>query len=173
MAIFIEDNMIKNMEVADIDPGNTQLYKPIKDLHIGGRSLAMCVNQPLGEQELRFRQDCRVFLIQLCSQMKKIFPFQSDGVLAMLSALNSKEALSTDRSLTSIVQLPVHFPSLVHETDPDELEDQWTEILYAKATLSTKSTSPTELWAELRAVRDGNDARKFELLGNFMCNLLI
>lgn len=52
-----------------------------------------------------------------------------------------------------------------HEKDLDELEDQWGEILYAKATLITMSTSPTaEFWDELRAVRDGNDARKFELL---------
>ena len=81
---------------------------PLRICILEEKAIAMCVNKPLGEQKLRFRQDCRVFLIQLCSQMKKRFPFQSDGVLAMLSALNPKEALSTDRSLTSIIQHAVH-----------------------------------------------------------------
>ena len=127
LAMFIQDNVIKTRPVSEIDPNNAELYKPIKELHLGGRCLAMCAREPLADQEQRFRQDCRTFLIQLCNEMKKRFTLQSDCVLAMLSALDPKEALSTDRSLPSIIPLAVHFPSLVSEENLHELDDQWQE----------------------------------------------
>lgn len=46
--MFIEDNVIKNTQVAEIDPGNAQLCKPIKDLYIGGKSHCDVCEQAFG-----------------------------------------------------------------------------------------------------------------------------
>ena len=172
LAMFIKDVVVKNIPLDEIDPSNKALHKPLKDVHLGGRCQAMCIQQSLGAQEERLRSDCVAFLVALCEQIKKRFPLKGNGVLALLSVINPKEALSSKRTITSLSGLAMQFPSLVREDQLDLLDDQWREILYAKNSLDGMSKSSTQFWDEIRAVKDGNGARKFELLGNFMCNLL-
>ena len=105
LAMFIKDEVVRETPLDDIDPSNVELYKPLKDVHLGGRCIAMCTQQPLGSQEECFRGDCRSFLVELCNQIKKRFPFKRDGVLALLPDLNPSGALSSKCSLTSIAVL--------------------------------------------------------------------
>ena len=118
-------------------------------------------------------RDFRNFLVELCNQIKKWFSFKSDGVQALLSAVNPSEALSTRRSLNLIAILAHHFPSLVSEDQLDELDDQWRQLLYATDSLKGIANSPTQFWDEIRVIKDGNGNKKVELLRNFMCNLLV
>ena len=173
LSMFIKDEVIQQKHISEIDPADTQHHMPTHLLHVGGRCEVMLVKQPLQEQEHRFRKDCLAFLVELCSQIKRRFPFQGDSVLCMLSCLNPQEALSTNRALTCISKLAMHFPQLVPEDQLDELEDQWRGILYAKNSTVQMSNSPTEFWDELKTVKDGNVKMKFGLLSNFMCNLLV
>lgn len=97
---------------------------------------------------------------------------EDDSILAMMSCLDPKEALSTSRSMTSITKLAMNFPGLVTEDDLDPLEERWRTIPYATDSLKLLSDSPTVFWDELRGAKDGNGVRKFGILGNFMSNIL-
>lgn len=172
LSMFIRDVII-NQHISKIDPADTDLHWPFESMHVGGKCQAMLLRQPLAVNEGRFKRDCRAFLIELCNQMRKRFPFESDSVLAMISCLDPKEACSTNRSLTNITKLAMNFPMLVPEDDFDTLEEQWRAILYASDSLERlDSDSSTIFWDELRDLKDGNNQRRFGLLGNFMCHLL-
>ena len=173
LGMFIKDDVIGLVKLSDIDPANPSLYKPCKELHVGGRCEAMLLKQSLGEKEQRFRLDCLAFLVELCQQMKKRFPFQDDSVLAQLCILDPKVATSTERQVKSIAYLAVKFPSLVEEEHLDELQDQWRALLYAKEALTNLvNLKPSSFWYELRFLKDGNGQPKCCLLSYFMCGLL-
>ncbi|KAK3885503.1 hypothetical protein Pcinc_010244 [Petrolisthes cinctipes] len=104
--------------------------------------------------------------------MRKRFSFEEDSILAMLKALEPKEALSPQRSLQCIIKLAVKFPTLIMEEDLDDLQDEWKNLLHFKESLKNMSDSATSFWLELRAVKDGNNSQKFKLLPDFMCSLL-
>lgn len=110
--------------------------------------------------------------MELCAQMRQIFIFDEDGILAMLRVLDPKEALSPQRSLRSISKLAVNFPTVIKEEDLDRLQDEWKDLLHFKESLRNMSDSATTFWLELRTVKDGNNHPKFSLLSKFMCCLL-
>ncbi|XP_076054955.1 uncharacterized protein LOC143033422 [Oratosquilla oratoria] len=129
-------------------------------------------SEPLQEKEELFRYDCKQFLIELCMQMKKRFPFEENSLIAMLKVVEPAEALSTKRDLKSLGKLAVHFPTLIKEDELDLLQEQWRDLLYARDTLKGISQSATVFWNDLLSVKDGNNKEKFNLLATFMCNLL-
>ena len=98
---------------------------------------------------------------------------REDGVLAQLSVVDPKVAFSQQRKVTSIAHLVVHFPTLVKESDLDDLQEQWEDLLHAKENLQNLSLSPTSFWQELFEVKDGRGEAKFSTLAKFMRDILV
>lgn len=172
LGLFLQDAVIQSRKLSDIDPNDESLHKKLEDMSLGGRCEGLLETEPLQGKEKMFRFDCKNFLVELCLQMKKRFPFEESSIIAMLKAMNPAEALSTDRNLKSIGKLAVHFPTLIKEEELDALQDQWRDLLYAKETLKGLSQSATVFWNDLLSVKDGNNKAKFDLLSKFMCGLL-
>lgn len=156
------------------DPSDNSLYKKLEDINLGGRCQALLLGEPITDKEAkkRFLLDCQKFLVELCKQIKKIFPLEEDCVLAKLQVIEPKEALNPKRSVKSIAELAVHFPTLVKEEDLDVLEDQWQDLLSAKESLRGMNDKATSFWQEILTVKDGNNHVKFDLLSKLMCGLL-
>ncbi|XP_068207490.1 uncharacterized protein [Palaemon carinicauda] len=172
LALFVDEDILHSHSLAELDPNDAAKHKSI--IELGGRCEAMLIKQPLGEKEGRFRNDCKRFLVELCSQMKKRFNFKEDSILAMLSIMDPKEALSPQRGIKSIGKLAVNFPNLVKEEDLDELQDQWKDLLQFKESLKNISCMPaTSFWLELKSIKDANNQTKFHHLSTFMCNLMV
>jgi len=86
--------------------------------------------------------------------------------------IEPKEAMNAKRSVKSIAELAVHFPTLVKEEDLDVLEDQWQDLLSVKESLRDVNDKATSFWQEIRTVKDGNNHVKFNVLSDLMCGLL-
>lgn len=52
------------------------------------------------------------------------------------------------------------------------LQDQWTDLLYAKETVKNLNENATTFWSELKAVKDGNNVPRFACSSKFKCGLL-
>ena len=74
LGMFIKDRVIENYPLHKIDPCNEIFQKPIQDIQLGGRCNAIILQNPLADNEERFRKDCLKFLMNLCTQIKKRFP---------------------------------------------------------------------------------------------------
>lgn len=90
----------------------------------------------------------------------------------MLPIMDPKEALSPQRQMKFIAKLAVHFPNLVKEEELDKLQEQWQDLLYARASLDKLSKSTTSFWHELNEVKDVINHAKFDKILRFMCDLL-
>jgi hypothetical protein len=129
--------------------------------------------QPLGEKENQFRRDVLSFLTHLCDQIRKRFPLSSDSVLSQLRVLDVDQSLSNECRLKSLVPLASKFPSLVAETELDDLQDEWKCLLNTKESLKHISTNEPEIfWYKLRTIKDGTDQSKFGQLSKFMCGIM-
>lgn len=80
--------------------------------------------------------------------------------------------MNPKRSVKSIAELAVHFPTLVKEDDFDVLQDQWQDLLSAKESLRGFDEKATVFWQEIRSVKDGNNHIKYDVLSKLMCGLL-
>lgn len=61
---------------------------------------------------------------------------------------------------------------LVKDDELDVLQDQWTDLLYAKETVKNLNENATTFWSELKTVKDGNNEPRFACLSKFMCGLV-
>lgn len=91
MGMFVRDEVVANKNLSLIDPENDSLYKDISEINLGGRCGALLTKEPLGDQNKRFRLDCRKFLVELCLQMQKRFTFHGDSVLSLLRIITHEE----------------------------------------------------------------------------------
>ena len=173
LGMFTQDEVLATEKLPSINPLDTSIYKSLEKLNLGGRCHALLIKEPLhdSDTEKRFFIDCRKFLVELCLQMKKRFPFEEDCVIALLKNLDPKVALSPHRN-TSIISLAVHFPMIVKEEDLDTLEDEWQSLMHAKETVQNLTQTATSFWSELQQVKDGNKKMKFGVLSRLMCGLL-
>lgn len=172
LSMFVKHNVLESQKLSVINPNDVSVYLDVDSINLGGRCQSLLLKEPLGECKKRFMVDCQKVLVELCVQIKKRFPLEEDGVLAQLTIIDPKVALSPLRNVKSIVQLAVHFPTLVKEQDLDDLQEQWQDLLHAKASLQNLNLSPTSFWQELLEVKDGNNEPKFSTLATFMRDLL-
>ncbi|CAL1526054.1 unnamed protein product [Lymnaea stagnalis] len=171
--MFIKPEIMNAYHLADIDPTNATLHKQLEDIDVGGRCENLLLRQPLGDREPEYRHDFLMFLSHLCAEIKRRFPLSKDSVLAQVRAVGVEEALSTDVRLKSLIPLASSFPTLVAETDLDDLQDQWRLLPNSKDLLQNKDNlEPGVFWSMLRSTRDSNGLLKFELLARFMCSLM-
>lgn len=159
--------------MSNINPQDITLYKNLEKLNLGGRCNVLLIKEPLHDSDVhkRFLIDCRSFLVELCLQIKKCFPFEEDCVIALMKNIDPKVAVSPQRS-TYITSLAVHFPMIVKEEELDALEDEWQSLMYAKETVQSLTQTPTSFWSELQKVKDGSNEMKFGVLSRLMCGLL-
>lgn len=132
LGLFLKPEVIQSHQLALIDPSDESLHKRLEDLSLGGRCEGLLELEALQDKERLFRVHCKQFLVELCLQIKKRFPFAKDSIIAMLKAMNPTEALSNTRSLQSLTKLAIHFPTLVNEKDLDILQEQWNDLLLLK-----------------------------------------
>ena len=172
LSMFVKNEVLNVHRLSVINPRDVSLHLDLNRVKLGGRCEALMLKEPLDEGKPRFLADCQKFLVELCVQIKMRFPLEEDGVLAQLSVVDPKVALSPQRKVTSIVPLALHFPTLVKESDLDDLQEQWEDLLHAKESLQSLSLSPTSFWQELFEVKDGRGKAKFSILAEFMRDIL-
>ena len=173
LGMFIKEDVLFTEKLSNINPQDATLYKSLEKLNLGGRCNVLLIKEPLQDSDAgkRFLIDCRNFLVQLCLQIKKRFPFEEDCVIALMKNIDPKVAISPHRS-TCITSLAVHFPMIVKEDELDSLEDEWQGLMHAKETVQNLTQTPTAFWSELQKVKDGNNMVKFGVLSRLMCGLL-
>ena len=84
LSLFVREEVLQEVMLRNIDPKDCAIHKKIYEIVLGGRCESMLIKAPLGDQEKIFRHDCQKFLVELCAQIRKRFPFEEDSVLAML-----------------------------------------------------------------------------------------
>ena len=175
MSCFIKDELMTNTKLSEIDPCLEINHKHIDDLYLGGRSMTRLIKQPLDNETItrRFKSDCLKFLVELCNQIRKRFPFGEDGVIAKLKVLDPKIAHDLTQSPSSIISLAVHFPSIVPEHALNDLDDEWRSFRLSADKLPTSSESIPEYWYKLSCIKDGLNNSKYSLLSDLMTNLTI
>ena len=114
LSMFVKNEVLER-QLSEINPHDASLYLDVNSIKLGGRCEALMLKEPLGERKTMFLADCQKFLVELCVQIRKRFPMEKDGVLAQLSVIDPKVALSLQQKVKSIAQLAVHFPTLVKE----------------------------------------------------------
>lgn len=173
-SLFVRDDVIFTQDVSTIDPASKSNHRPIKEVQLGGRCLAEIQRVSLGDSEVRFREDCVKFLVELCVQIRKRFDLSDDSVLSMISCLDPEEALSRNRRMFSLMKLAVKFPRLSPDAKLNDLDDEWRRLLYPRDQLrQLVGQAPTVFWMKLREVTDGTGEPKFPVLCRLMCALLV
>lgn len=172
LGMFIKPEVLESKKLSEINPAYKSLHLDLHHIRLGGRCDTFLIKEPIEENESRFRSDCQRFLVELCVQMQKRFPFDEQSVLALLKILDPKVALSPQGRIGVIPKLAVHFPTLIKE-ELDSLQEQWEDMYHARSSLQYLNQSPTCFWHELRGITDGNNKPKFDLLSKFMCDLLV
>ena len=113
------------MPLWKIEPSVPYFYKDTHDIDLGGRCDALLAQQPLLDKENRFRLDYLRFLVELCSQIKR-FDFSETSILSQICVLDPKVSMSASnqRRPKSLAYLASKFPTLVEESQLDQLHDQ-------------------------------------------------
>ena len=119
---------------------------------------------------LRFRKDCLKVIVELAFQMKKRFPFNENGIISILKALDPKAARDIHQSPSTIISLAVHFPSIVPECKLNYLDEQWMCFRLSANELTISIEIIPKYWHSLSNVKDGLNNSKFSLLSYFMTN---
>ena len=121
------------MQLSEINPGNPCHYKRTEYIIVGGSCEALLLQEPLKENEERFRLDVLAFLIELCKQIKQRFDFSDFSTIAMLKSVDPKVATSTMRGdVTSIIPLACCFPSLISLEEMDQFTDERNVLPHAR-----------------------------------------
>ena len=175
--MFIRKDVLKEFQLHNIDIRDKQNHVSIKDVYLGGRTLAHLINEPFKDEaeEIRFRTDCLNVLVEVCAQIQIRFPLHSDSVLAKLSILDPIIATDLDRSPATIVPLAIHFPSLAPECDLNELDDEWrSHRLFGKEILkSIKYEHIPQYWFSIRNLKNVLNESKYLKLSQFMTALTV
>ena len=172
LGMSVKPEVLESKKLSQINPEDKSLHLNLEHICLGGKCDTL-LKEPPGESEKRCRHDCKRYLVELCVQMRKRFPFDEENVLALLNILDPKVALSSQRRIRAIPKLAVHFPNLVKEEELDSLQEQWEDLFHARSTLQHLNQSATCFWHELFGITDGNNQPKFDLLSKFMCALLV
>ncbi|MPC72088.1 hypothetical protein E2C01_066381 [Portunus trituberculatus] len=74
--MFIKEDVLFTGKLSDINPQDTT--RKSEKLNLGGRCNVLLIKEPLHDSGAgeRFLIDCRNFLVELCLQMRKHFPFE-------------------------------------------------------------------------------------------------
>ena len=113
------------MDIGRIDPSHVEVHKPTVSVVVVGRCTIMLDKVLLEDAENRFKKDCRIFLVDLCLQIKKRFLPESDWGLSL------KEAMSNG-CLLSAACLRNKYPSLITQGEMNVLDDQCRAVFMSK-----------------------------------------
>ena len=174
LSFYIKDAVLHSEKLSEINPNDERTYKPIKDIYLGGNALAHLIREPFDKvTEERFKTDCLKFLVELCNQIRKRFPLNEDSLIAKFNVLDPKIAENPNISPPSIIPLATHFPALVPEEQLNDLDDQWRNYRLLADKLAVPQEIIPKYWFKLRDLKDGLQNSKYDLLSDFMTNLVI
>ena len=176
LSMFVKDSILDSdkIKLFNIDPKASVNHKEISDVFVGGRCEAELKNNSLGQTENLFRNDCKKFLIILCSEIRKRFHFEDNSIISYLSSLDPKEALSKGRKMKNISLLANNFPMLIPADKLDKLEDEWRELLVLKAEITDLvELEPPQFWLSVGKLKNCREDQVFPLLSNFMADLTV
>ena len=92
-------------------------------------------DNPLGRGREVIQIRLSVIIERIMCPNKEKISLAEASVLAQLNILDPQIALSFDKRPKTIINLALHFLSLVSEENFDELDDQWTSLPLAKESL--------------------------------------
>jgi hypothetical protein len=168
--MFVRHSAIKNTDVGEINPSDTSMHKPLSEVNLGGKCEAKLIDEPLGTNTNRFRQDCLAFLIELCIQIRKRFDLTKGCLLDLIGVTEPKVALSQQRA-HSLINVAIKFRSSAG--DLDRLDDEWQSLLLRREEFETIESLPAEhFWEKVRDTENGIGEKPFQTLGQFMVHLM-
>ena len=174
LSLFVKEEVLASRDLNAIDPTDKSVHRPLNAIVVGGRCIAELAKVPLGDNEERFRSDCKHFLEELCKQIRSRFEFSTASVLASLCILDPAEALLTTRSVQTLTYLASQFPQVVASDEFDNLDDEWRTLLNDKGQLQhLQNKSVAEFWTVIRSLKDGTGHFKYPTLGRFMCAIAV
>lgn len=170
LSFFIRDEILMRTPLQELNPTTESLHVACKDIYLGGKASAQLLIEPLKDEacEIRFKTDCKKFLIELCEQIRKRLSFDKEGVIPKLKILDPNNLAD---SPTSITPLAVKFSNIVPLDSLNDIDDQWRSFRLNVASLSITSTSIPQYWFKLREIKDGLGKSKYNLLSDFMVTL--
>ncbi|KAI8772522.1 general transcription factor ii-i repeat domain-containing protein 2 [Biomphalaria glabrata] len=172
LSCFIDDDILLKQKLSEIDPTDTNIYKNLDDIFLGGKAMALLYQEPLNEDTDQFKASCLLFLIELASQIKSNFPIDEEGIVASLSILDPAVAQDPKRLTTAMPKLSSQFSILIPEDKTKELNDQWLKFRVSREYLSSAATIP-QYWYLLRNIKDPSGVAQFDVLSEFMTSLSV
>ena len=115
LSFFMKEEVISSCKLAELDPSNEINHKTLNEIYLGGRCMALLSSTPIGDCETRFKRDCLNFLVELCMQIRKIFPLNDEGTIAKLNILDPIVVHDLAKSPSSISQLSMNFPLQLYQ----------------------------------------------------------
>lgn len=173
LGFFIKPEVLESKKLSEIDPRDETNYQDLDQIYLGGAATAHLIQVPFpdSQTEKRFKSDCLKFMVELCAQITKRFPFDENNIIAQMKVLDPQA--SPDDSPKSIIPLAVKFPSVVSTDTLNDLDDEWRSYRSAAPTLAIPHESIPQYWYKLQHVKDGLGNEKFGMLSKFMLDLIV
>lgn len=141
-------------------------------MYLGGKAIAtMSNNNSLitVESQTYVRKKCLHFLIKAAEQVHTRFPFHKLEELKMIEFMDPK--LITKTELDSIIPVAMRFPNMITHNQLTDLDREWRFMNGLKDDLPL-NTDIYEFWAEVSAMKRGDDSIMFPTLSMFIKKLL-
>lgn len=149
-------------DVSNIVVTNPDNYRAIDEIYFGPGVKIICEKHAVSEKDLNdFRVNCLGFYVQLSTQIKKRFTFNS--VIEKLSLLDP--VLICGQKFDSIVSLANEFPNIA--TDLYGLDYEYRQVMNIPC-LATLQHDVEKFWTEVFDMRSGANEFMFPHLRTFV-----
>lgn len=110
------------------DPKDESQYLPLKSIYLGASLFLLIQNKNVNEQMLLdVLKRCRLFLIELCIEIKLRFDF-SDQILSSIFYISPKHIFSQHHSNT-LLNFIILFPRICNDENHMQLiDDEWRKL---------------------------------------------
>lgn len=178
LSCFMKHTYVKTTQFNSLDPKASLHYLLINNLYLGVNvaKLLSCQKGKISKQHLDdFLNRCQSFFVELCQQIKKILPLESD-LFQCLSLLDPQIAVYNEFS--SLFQITSKFVNLVDENKLQLIDNEYRELKIDKDVgnlLSSSSSCSQEqelldvqkFWSSVSKICDNNKKFKYQNLCTF------
>lgn len=168
MSTYMISEYVQNTDVWNIDPKNSNYFKPLSSIYIGIKAENNLVSLN-DNSKLIFRQTCLKFLISICDNISRRFDF-SDKFLQLLIALHPKHIQIYD----SLLPLMNNSQRL---TSNDEnmlqlIDDQWRHLKSHLQDFDVE-VDPEDFWNTIKLFRNDVGDLMYDELAGYVFNCFI
>lgn len=156
------------------NPNDESQYLPLKSIYLGASMFLLTQNNNIDEQMLLdVLKRCRLFLIEICIEIKLRFDF-SDKILSSLIYISPKNIFSQEHSNT-LLNFVILFPRICNdEIQMQVIDDEWRKLnSYFDLDIINilKNKNVDMFWLDLYLYEE-NGEKLFSNLSAFVLNIL-